>query len=98
MYKIPIRHIKEPDFLEGFSIRNIEAMLSGKEMVQELHRHDFFFALFLEKGKGEHKIDFKAYPVTDHSVFFMRPGQVHQLTLKKGSNTVAKTNLYAENF
>ncbi|CAN5247603.1 helix-turn-helix transcriptional regulator [soil metagenome] len=85
MDKIPIRHIKEPDFSEGFSIRNIEAMLSGREMVQELHRHDFFFALFLEKGKGEHKIDFQAYPVTDHSVFFMRPGQVHQLTLKKES-------------
>ncbi len=85
MDKIPIRQIKEPDFSEGFSIRNIETMLSGKEMVQELHRHDFFFALFLEKGKGEHKIDFQAYPVTDHSVFFMRPGQVHQLTLKKES-------------
>lgn len=54
-------------------------------MVQELHRHDFFFALVLERGTGEHVIDFISYPVNNHSVFFMRPGQVHQLKLKKGS-------------
>ncbi|UPT67226.1 MAG: helix-turn-helix domain-containing protein [Sphingobacteriales bacterium JAD_PAG50586_3] len=34
---------------------------------------------------GEHIIDFVSYPITDHSIFFMRPGQVHQLTLKKES-------------
>lgn len=85
MKKISIRHIKEPDFSDGFSIQNISPLLSEKDLVQELHRHDFFFVLFLEKGKGEHSIDFTNYPVEDYSVFFMRPGQVHQLTLKQGS-------------
>lgn len=85
MKEISIRQIKEPDFSEGFSIRNIGALLSEKDMVQELHRHNFFFVLFLEKGKGEHNIDFINYPVDDYSVFFMRPGQVHQLRLKQGS-------------
>lgn len=85
MKEISIRQIKEPDFSEGFSIRNIGTLLSEKDLVQELHRHDFFFVLFLEKGKGEHSIDFINYPVGDYSVFFMRPGQVHQLTLKQGS-------------
>ncbi|TEB40447.1 AraC family transcriptional regulator, partial [Flavobacterium circumlabens] len=32
-----------------------------------------------------HSIDFTNYPVDDYSVFFMRPGQVHQLTLQQGS-------------
>lgn len=85
MKEISVRQIKEPDFSEGFSIRNIDTLLSEKDLVQELHRHNFFFALFLEKGEGEHSIDFIGYPVGDYSVFFMRPGQVHQLTLKQGS-------------
>lgn len=85
MNKIPVRQIKEPDFSERFNIRDIETLLSGKDMVQELHRHNFFFVLALERGMGEHIIDFTAYPISDYSVFFMRPGQVHQLTLKKES-------------
>ena len=85
MSKISVRQIKEPDFSEGFSIRNLDTLLSEKDLVQQLHRHNFFFILFLEKGKGEHSIDFTSYPVDDYSVFFMRPGQVHQLTLKRGS-------------
>ena len=34
---------------------------------------------------GNHEIDFTSYKIADHSVFFLRPGQVHQLTLKAGS-------------
>ncbi len=86
MKDIPIRKIKnpkkEPNFSENFSIRNVRDLLAGEDMVQELHRHDFFYILALEKGKGSHEIDFTSYKVCDHSVFFMRPGQVHQLTLK----------------
>ena len=60
-------------------------MLAGADMVQELHRHDFFFILALKKGAGNHEIDFTSYKVCDHAVYFMRPGQVHRLTLKAGS-------------
>lgn len=90
MEKIPIRHIytfqKEPDFSESFSIRNIKILLEDDDMVQELHRHDFFYILVLEKGMGSHEIDFISYTIGNHSVFFMRPGQVHQLILKAGSS------------
>ncbi|MBI1769587.1 MAG: helix-turn-helix domain-containing protein [Bacteroidetes bacterium] len=90
MEKIPVRHInatpkKEPNFSGSFSIRDVRDLLSGKDMVQELHRHDFFFILALEKGKGKHEIDFTPYQIGDCSIFIMRPGQVHQLTLKAGS-------------
>lgn len=89
MDTIPVRHIKaaqkETDFFESFNIRDVGDLLAVKDMVQELHRHDFFFILALENGKGSHKIDFTSYEVCDHSVFFMRPGQVHELTLKAGS-------------
>lgn len=89
MDNIPIRHInntiKEPDFSGNFDILDVEVLLSGKDMVQELHRHSFFYVLVLGKGIGEHKIDFVPYSISDYSVFFMRPGQVHELTLKKES-------------
>jgi len=89
MKTIPIRHIKatqkEPDFSEGFSIRDLRDLLAGKDMVQELHRHDFFYILVLKKGRGNHEIDFISYEVSDNVLFFMRPGQVHQLILKAGS-------------
>lgn len=89
MEAIPIRHInetrKEPDLYGNLSIRDISDVLAGKDMLQELHRHDFFYILILKKGIGHHEIDFTAYPVCDHSVFFMRPGQVHQLRLKAES-------------
>jgi AraC family transcriptional regulator, transcriptional activator of pobA len=89
MKKIPIRYInatqKEPVFLESFSIRDIRNLLAGKDMVQELHRHDFFYILALKKGAGNHEIDFVSYKVGDNAVFFMSPGLVHQLVLKAGS-------------
>jgi AraC family transcriptional activator of pobA len=89
MSSIPVRRIKaafkEPDLSGAFTIRDIEGMLGGKDMVQALHRHDFYYILILKKGRGTHAIDFAPYPVAGNTVFIMRPGQVHQLVLKAGS-------------
>ena len=89
MKKIPVRQIhtfqKEPDFYKSFSIRDVQAMLGGKEMIQELHRHDYFYVLALKTGAGSHEIDFIDRKVCDNSVYFMRPGQVHRLVLKAKS-------------
>jgi AraC family transcriptional regulator, transcriptional activator of pobA len=90
MANIPIRHIqqtqKEPNLSGSFSIREIQELLVGKDMIQEIHRHDFYYILVLEKGSGSHEIDFTPYEILDHSLFLMRPGQVHQLNLKAGSS------------
>jgi len=89
MTTIPIRHIGPdfagPGFSGSFKIRDLATLLSGKDMIQELHRHSFFYILVLEKGAGEHNIDFVPYKIHDRSVFVMRPGQVHRLVLKRGS-------------
>lgn len=89
METIPVRHLnqtlKEPCFSGSFDILDLEVYLSGKDMVQELHRHSFFYILVLEKGKGTHHIDFIPHPVQDDAVFIMRPGQVHELSLENGS-------------
>ena len=87
--KIPLRKInpalREPELSGSFAIRATGPLLNQRDMVQELHRHDFFFILAVEKGTGIHQIDFTSYKITAHSVFLMRPGQVHELQLKKGS-------------
>jgi AraC family transcriptional activator of pobA len=85
MKKIPVRHIKDSFIEDRFSIRAIEPLVAEGDLLHELHRHDFYFILFIKNGSGEHEIDFIKYEVDSYSVFFIRPGQVHQLQLKKGT-------------
>ncbi|RWX01381.1 AraC family transcriptional regulator [Flavobacterium cerinum] len=89
MGTIPVRFIqdttKEPLLSGSFAIRTIESLSEGKDMVENLHRHDFFYVLVIKSGTGSHEIDFIPYHVTNNSIFFMKPGQVHRLTLKAGS-------------
>ena len=88
MKKIPVRQIAEKSRItnssERFNIRTVQEILAGNDLKQDLHRHDFFFILLLQNGKGSHEIDFISYPVLGNSIFFLRPGQVHQLELKAG--------------
>ncbi len=88
MKKIPVRHIRATQKNKlapgNFSIRRVEDIADGKELLHDLHRHDFFFLLALQAGGGTHDIDFMSYEVHDHSIFILRPGQVHQLTLHAG--------------
>ncbi|XRE42552.1 hypothetical protein ACIVBQ_000756 [Tenacibaculum discolor] len=89
MKTIPVRHLKtsqkEPNLSDDFMIKDLQELLNGKDMVHELHRHDFYFFLALKKGIGNHEIDFISYDVTDYTVFIVRPGQVHELELKSNS-------------
>jgi AraC family transcriptional regulator, transcriptional activator of pobA len=89
MKNIPVRKIAPPQsessFPEGFSIRRVQDLAREKDLTHDLHRHDFFFVLAVEKGSGNHEIDFVAHNVTNNNVFILRPGQVHQLFLQKGT-------------
>jgi len=101
---IPIRTLRptplEPALMGNFSIRKIEDVLSGKDFNEDLHRHDFFLILCIEKGTGYHDIDFVTYDVADHSIFLIRPGQVHKLSLKastKGYIVQFKNDYFSQN-
>ncbi|TGK20056.1 helix-turn-helix domain-containing protein [Leptospira fluminis] len=41
------------------------------------HRHNYFAVFFFLKGEGTHTIDFTEFKIRKHSVFFLKPGQVH---------------------
>lgn len=85
MQKIPVRQItsqNEPAITGRFKIRTVADILEGEDLNQDLHRHDFYFILALQNGKGNHEIDFTAFEVQNNAIFIIRPGQVHQLALK----------------
>lgn len=88
MKEIPVRRISSADE-QGtsfrFSIRKVQDLAGGNDLFHPLHRHDFYFILAVRNGGGIHEIDFIPYSVVNHSIFILRPGQVHQLELKKGS-------------
>ena len=89
MRAIPVRQITAAPNLHSstgrFSIRNLEQLLNGKDLVHGHHKHDFYFVLAVSEGSGINEIDFVEYPVQNHSVFILRPGQVHRLELKAGT-------------
>lgn len=90
MKNIPVRKItagqREQMAPGRFSIRELQQLLNGKDLAHELHKHDFFFVLAIQEGRGIHEVDFVKYKVHDHAVFILRPGQVHRLELKAGAS------------
>ncbi|WP_378176907.1 AraC family transcriptional regulator [Aquimarina sp. SS2-1] len=48
-------------------------------VVDTPHRHDFYIILLVSEAKGTHIIDFNEFALQDHQVFFLSPGQVHQI-------------------
>jgi AraC family transcriptional regulator, transcriptional activator of pobA len=87
MNTIPLRRLSSRRSLqlsEDFNIRSIADVLAGKDMVQELHRHDHYFLLAITKGRGMHECDFRLHTLAAHTIYAMRPGQVHRLKLQAG--------------
>jgi AraC-like DNA-binding protein/mannose-6-phosphate isomerase-like protein (cupin superfamily) len=85
MKTIPVRHIASTQTLQSsagrFSVRELQQVLNGKDLVHDLHRHDFYFVLTVQNGSGIHEIDFVQHPIQANAVFILRPGQVHKLEL-----------------
>ncbi|HEY8896460.1 MAG TPA: helix-turn-helix domain-containing protein [Niastella sp.] len=89
MKAIPVRQITSASNGQGnagrFSIRDVQQILNGNDLVHDLHKHSFFFVLALQQAKGIHEIDFIQYEAHDNAVFIVRPGQVHRLELSADS-------------
>ncbi len=43
------------------------------------HRHDYYTVLLIEQAEGTHLVDYKTYSFQPLQVFFVSPGQVHQV-------------------
>ena len=63
-----------------FSISKMEDIYAKRNgRVDEPHRHDYYTIHIINKAKGLHKIDFNTYNLSHKQVFFVAPGQVHQV-------------------
>ena len=43
------------------------------------HRHDYYIVLIVKKAKGKHVVDFNEFELSNNQIYFVSPGQVHQL-------------------
>ncbi len=64
----------------SFSIKKLEDLYRMKHGESDIpHRHDYYTIIFFEKGEGTHIVDFTEYKIEDNTIYFIVPGQMHQV-------------------
>jgi len=64
------------------------------------HRHDYYTIILTHQALGKHSIDFHEFDLKDKQVYFLSPGQVHQIVEEKASvgfSIVFSTQFLIEN-
>ena len=60
-----------------FRMEDIYIEQNGK--ADEPHRHSYYTVLIVKQAKGIHKVDFNTYKFSNKQIYFVAPGQVHQV-------------------
>ncbi|NLR91175.1 helix-turn-helix domain-containing protein [Flammeovirga agarivorans] len=82
--------VNKNDHKSHFGISKMEEIYEKRNgKVDDPHRHDFFTFIFTIKAKGQHNIDFTSYPLESHQIYFISPGQVHQIIEEEKSEGFA---------
>ncbi|BEG99218.1 AraC family transcriptional regulator [Bacteroides sedimenti] len=64
----------------SFSMKRLEDLYRSNHGESDIpHRHDYYTIIFFEKGNGTHIIDFTEYKIEDSTIYFIVPGQMHQV-------------------
>lgn len=76
----------------SFGISKMEDIYVKRNgQVDEPHRHNFYTVLVVKEAKGVHKIDFQSYEMGEKQLFFVAPGQVHQVIEEQASQGFVMT-------
>jgi AraC-like DNA-binding protein len=76
----------------SFGISKMEDIYTKRNgKIDEPHRHNYYTVLIINKAKGQHKIDFNSYKLSNKQIYFVAPGQVHQVIEKEKSFGFAMT-------
>lgn len=58
-------------------MQTIQEQTGGKTDVP--HRHDYYTVILVESAEGKHVVDYQTYYFGSKQVFFVSPGQIHQV-------------------
>lgn len=59
--------------------------LHGERNIEKPHAHDFFTINLFDQARGIHSIDSIDYPIGNHQVHVLFPGQLHKWDIKAGT-------------
>ncbi|WP_291062747.1 MULTISPECIES: AraC family transcriptional regulator [unclassified Empedobacter] len=68
---------------ELFSIDRFRGYVDSNPHLQEVHSHNYYHLVYFTEGSGEHLIDFEKFEAKSGTMYFMKPGQVHQWYFKE---------------
>lgn len=78
--------VNRHDEMLNFSISKMEDIYNLRQgATDEPHRHDYYTVLIIKQANGIHKIDFESYEIKERQIYFVSPGQVHQIIEKEKS-------------
>ena len=78
--EIPAFDLLHDDQAVLFAYRTMEEIFEESGTApDDPHKHNFYTIVFSKKGVGEHTVDFTRYQIKDNRIFFLMPGQVHQV-------------------
>ena len=84
-YKI-YQQVNALDSRVSFGISSMKDIYEKRQgQTDEPHRHDYYTILVVKYAKGKHIIDFCEYPLENHQIYFVSPGQVHQVIEEEAS-------------
>lgn len=71
---------RNEEFGSSIKIERMEDIfdrVAGKS--NKAHRHEYYTVIWLQEGNGSHVIDFNEYSFEQDQVYFVSPGQIHQI-------------------
>ncbi|MCB0705344.1 MAG: helix-turn-helix domain-containing protein [Saprospiraceae bacterium] len=76
-----------PDnLLISFDIKRMEHVYEIRASKPDApHRHDYYTVLLIAEAKGKHLVDFQEFELKNQQVYFVSPGQVHQIVEEQKS-------------
>ena len=86
------RHVYPEDDSVSFAIKKMEDIHDKVQgQPDEPHRHGYYTILWVKQARGLHRIDFHDFLLEKGQVYFIEPGQVHQIIEEEKSYGYALT-------
>ena len=77
IYSLELMYNGAPVHFVIKTMEEVDKQLGG--ISDRPHRHNYYSVIWSLTATGKHMIDFKEYPLLPHQIFFVSPGQVHQI-------------------